>query len=800
MNLHICMANIRIIQSQLIDFFQKEDVVEDQFTNFVKLLTENRVADNPNEMKLFFRMFVAITNNHGHFHSFSEKLCKILHFYKNCLMNYSPKELLKLFGNNKRILLFLIENGILQIDSDFIKYILRKDRIIDQYLQYFMVEARSFLKEQWVLDELSSNYPELLESIKAEIPTDFQINRTVGDNPDDIFQIIRNDSVEEFQAFLSNNSDLSTSFHPSMYETNRFLINEIQNGCNEMKSITLIEYAAFFGSIKIFEYLKSNCHKLTPSLWLYAIYSNNVNFFHILEESKVELDDKTYLSYFIESIKCHSNDIAKYILMHYLPNNEQANTIMIEHAIKFYNFELISDTLINQLFLCDFCQYDYFSIVEYLSKDPKVNINMIKQMKLVYESTDIMHNEVYNIENIITKSPFCAALENGNLAIVNLLLNNPNTDLNLAFKMEMHKRRFATGNMKSQDEEDYEMKIIEETPLCLAIRKNEIEYVQLLVASNKINVNLPYYETYKLAKDDGTIEYGIKEIPPLHLALQNNHLDIAKFLIANSTVNFHLVDGEGKKAFQCTENEELRYLLQQKASIPSSEIERVVTPITSDTQLFNSYCSKLGLNLEIASFYDIFSFDPELLLFIPQPVYAVIINYPFSSDDNYFINRYSKPLPEDELPKPLPWFTLQTVRNACGTFALLHALLNSPQVMNCVKKQSWLDHFYKKTLQLSPSDRAVAISYDEKLVAYHNSFSKASTVAIPDKVEFHFACFTIVENILWELDGRKPQPICHGNATDVLHDSLKVIQEDFMSHIGTDAQVSMIALAKTSTD
>ena len=80
-----------------------------------------------------------------------------------------------------------------------------------------------------------------------------------GENDSYICTLIRNDSVEEF---ITNFSQISNS----IFETNLFLIENIP---------TIIEYASFFGSIQIFQYLKYNNIKLEPSLWLCAIHGKN---------------------------------------------------------------------------------------------------------------------------------------------------------------------------------------------------------------------------------------------------------------------------------------------------------------------------------------------------------------------------------------------------------------------------------------------------------------------------------------------------------------------------------------------
>lgn len=107
----------------------------------------------------------------------------------------------------------------------------------------------------------------------------FDKKRFEGENDDQICRLIREDEIESFTQYISKaNISLSSTVGSSIFETNSFLIN---------KNPSLIEYAAFFGSLKIFNYLIENKIELTPSLWLYAIHSNKMELIHILENNKI---------------------------------------------------------------------------------------------------------------------------------------------------------------------------------------------------------------------------------------------------------------------------------------------------------------------------------------------------------------------------------------------------------------------------------------------------------------------------------------------------------------------------------
>ena len=194
----------------------------------------------------------------------------------------------------------------------------------------------------------------------------FDENREEGENNNYLCKLIRNDSIEEFIIYFNkqNLSPKNTKIKLTKFETNPFLI-----GKND---ISMIEYAMFFGSIQIVKYLQSNDADLNPSLWLYAIHSNNPELINFLEENYVLPDDKTYKECFIESVKCYHNNVAHYIQDNLLKKSTTNKDISLD-LIGLYNFEFFPDDLeIDMLFSC-LCEYDYLLLVNTLINDIDVN-------------------------------------------------------------------------------------------------------------------------------------------------------------------------------------------------------------------------------------------------------------------------------------------------------------------------------------------------------------------------------------------------------------------------------------------
>src|SRR5688572_8347627 len=101
---------------------------------------------------------------------------------------------------------------------------------------------------------------------------------------------------------------------------------------------------------------------------------------------------------------------------------------------------------------------------------------------------------------------------------------------------------------------------------------------------------------------------------------------------------------------------------------------KVFIPLENNPEVFTSLVHDLGASDELG-FYDVFSIDdPDLLAFIPRPVYALIFITP---PDIYNTVREKErtPLASQKLTynksgpdEPVVWFN-QTIGHACGLYA-----------------------------------------------------------------------------------------------------------------------------------
>ena len=133
--------------------------------------------------------------------------------------------------------------------------------------------------------------------------------------------------------------------------------------------------------------------KLTSSLWLYAIHSNNPDLIHLLEENKVEPIDITYKECIIEAIKCHHNEIANYSF-----TNKNQKKFYLDDYLEYDNYEcIIADSAYfyqNNLelqYIYDLLR-KYTKIVDLLIRESYLNVNI--KIILYLCVLDIVRNQI----------------------------------------------------------------------------------------------------------------------------------------------------------------------------------------------------------------------------------------------------------------------------------------------------------------------------------------------------------------------------------------------------------------------
>ena len=129
-----------------------------------------------------------------------------------------------------------MEKKIIIFDANIIKKIIKPKYLDAKYPQYFQPEIKPFINEKWFpkYDTKSNKYcsteNDWIKEIENDLPEDFNEMRQLGENESYICNLIRNDLVEEFIAFVNrNNYSLNSVIKSSIFETNSFLIKQIES-------------------------------------------------------------------------------------------------------------------------------------------------------------------------------------------------------------------------------------------------------------------------------------------------------------------------------------------------------------------------------------------------------------------------------------------------------------------------------------------------------------------------------------------------------------------------------------------
>ncbi|KAH8877849.1 Ubiquitin carboxyl-terminal hydrolase isozyme L3 [Schistosoma japonicum] len=189
-------------------------------------------------------------------------------------------------------------------------------------------------------------------------------------------------------------------------------------------------------------------------------------------------------------------------------------------------------------------------------------------------------------------------------------------------------------------------------------------------------------------------------------------------------------------------------------------------------------------------FIDIFSLDDVMLAFIPEPVISLLFLYPLeTSVENACLGV------EDNSSNVI--LIKQTVSNACGTIAILHAIANNRQHLS-IKDGSFLssvlDGFENKT----PNERGAIVESKRELSILHEKSALEGQTEAPtpeSKTNLHFVCFVEHDGSLYELDGRKNAPILHGSITSAgfLRDACNIVKK-FITCLPESVNFSLMAL------
>lgn len=178
----------------------------------------------------------------------------------------------------------------------------------------------------------------------------------------------------------------------------------------------------------------------------------------------------------------------------------------------------------------------------------------------------------------------------------------------------------------------------------------------------------------------------------------------------------------------------------------------------------NKFLDNLGVPKEWR-ISDIPSFNDELLYLVPRPLLAVLLLFPFSKeDDKYCKDQDDHANNKCEKPNLDLYFMRQTISNACGTVALIHAIANNfDKLSKSMVPEALIKRFIDATQSMSPNEKAQELKSNEEIA---EALHKSQERDLGGKCDYHFITIVHVGGGIYELDGRKLAPVFHGSTTE----------------------------------
>lgn len=225
-------------------------------------------------------------------------------------------------------------------------------------------------------------------------------------------------------------------------------------------------------------------------------------------------------------------------------------------------------------------------------------------------------------------------------------------------------------------------------------------------------------------------------------------------------------------------------------------------PLESNPDSFNRWSASLGLDTSSPHGYrfaDIWGLDPDLLQFVKQPVKAVLMLFPVTPEYEAMRKEQDQQVLEHgvEGVEDVIYFK-QTIANACGTFALLHALANTDVPL----KEGPLTELFSQCHDKTPLERAQLLTTANELERVHEETAQGGQTAAPAleaDTDLHFVTFVDHDGYLIELDGRRNSPINHGKIEkDLLEDTVKVVKR--IMDLTQSIQFNLVALSPATEE
>ncbi|KXH28335.1 ubiquitin carboxyl-terminal hydrolase, family 1 [Colletotrichum salicis] len=229
-------------------------------------------------------------------------------------------------------------------------------------------------------------------------------------------------------------------------------------------------------------------------------------------------------------------------------------------------------------------------------------------------------------------------------------------------------------------------------------------------------------------------------------------------------------------------------------------------PLESNPQVFNELITALGASPNL-HFQDIFTLDDPA--FLPSKILALVLVFPTTPAYEARLTAEDAGAKDwmvghDEEDEDAVWFK-QTINNACGLYAVLHALANG-RAKDFLTPGSLLDNLLSITAPMDPAQAAMVLEGSQELEDAYAAIATKGDTAAPqsaeDEVYFHYICFVKSPDTghLYELDGDRKGPVDRGvpdeeEKVDLGPKSVDIVRK-FIQQGGENTGFSLLALTE----
>ena len=477
------IEDIQNMQKNLIDFLDADLESDESFRNLRTIFDSQKIREDKTNLMELLDILNNIFNNHHRGPLFISKIEQILNYFKESIKQFfTQTEIMTIFDNN-RILLYFIKEKIITIDEHNATQFFKKNPV------YFYPETSCFQKVQHsIYHDYDDPNNELIKDFK--LPENFEELRQKGENESKICELIRNDSIDDFIVYVNeNNISLHSTINYSFYETNS-LLTQIQEDTRDVydyyrckfvqrtnkEKNTLIDYAAFFGSIKIFKYLRLNDVKLTSSTFLCSIHGNNSEMIFLFEEIKNKQNKSTDQNEY--------SDPRRGYYQRY--NSDYEEEQFENYGNNYYDDNLDDDND----FYDDFEEnnYNYNQDRNDNNNNNDDDANLSSYDSVLIEAIKCYHNEVANyfISNDYGKNvnKLKIALEYHNFEFINETKINQRLFYLLCQYNYVKLVSFSCNKLELSN-----YYLNGQTPLFVAVKSENIEIVKILLNDDSIDIN-----------------------------------------------------------------------------------------------------------------------------------------------------------------------------------------------------------------------------------------------------------------------------------------------------------------------